>query len=116
MTLRRIMHMVDPETEDWTFRLNTQPSHDAEIFRHFTWGPSNTNSRRLVTVIVQPPWILSPRDLDLFVKCQGVSCLTHDLLLSLTYHQIPTYDTENPDPLKYRAKERLWANVSQSLL
>lgn len=81
MTLQRVMHLTFLETENWKFSSDMRPYRDASIFRHITWGPSNSNAPKVLSIIVQPPWILSPRDLELFVRCQAVSSVYHTCLI-----------------------------------
>lgn len=70
-TVQRVIHMIYPETEAFEFHSKMQSHYDIYLLRHITWGLAE-GDRNFVTVIVQPPWILSPRDLELFVRCQGV--------------------------------------------
>ena len=78
--------MVYPETLDYKMEhLGTPMDRDKGILECFRWGPDENVMieaadlyRPAVMIFVQPPWMLAPRDLDIFVRVQKVS-LTHPL-------------------------------------
>jgi hypothetical protein len=71
-TVQRTMHLVYPETQNWKFVHNDVLDIDKDIFDHFQWKDwAQPQSTRLV-VVVQPPWILSPQDLQNFQNCELV--------------------------------------------
>jgi hypothetical protein len=89
-TVTRILHLSLPETCDWAFRPAAQ-SHielDPELFSYYTWSPRTVPSdysiakaveRKRMLVAIQPPWILTLRDLEQFAesRCVGVSLSFH---------------------------------------
>lgn len=83
-TAQRVIQLT-PEyksAKEWSFTLpDVMRDADSNLFRFFMWeklantaGPSN-DPDPLCTMVVayQPPWILSPRDLDQFVQTRRVS-------------------------------------------
>lgn len=75
-TVQRIMHLLFPITADYSFDSENRMEVDEEIFRHITWSPTATMTpsvdKQSITVVIQPPWILSPKDLELFATCRSV--------------------------------------------
>ncbi|TBU50675.1 hypothetical protein BD309DRAFT_944451 [Dichomitus squalens] len=77
-TIRRMMHMVYPETLDYKMEhLGTPMERDKGIMECFKWGPDENVImeaadlyRPTVMFFVQPPWMLAPRDMEIFVKTQ----------------------------------------------
>ncbi|OCH92750.1 hypothetical protein OBBRIDRAFT_772775 [Obba rivulosa] len=103
-SLQRVMHVAFPQTAPFRFRDVQEPaeSFDRDLIRYSIW---TTRSRRLhkssttdiegetlVTVVVQPPWILSSADLRSFAEC-------------------PSLQNDDPYKRKFRSNERLWAKV-----
>jgi len=74
-TMRCIMHLVYPETRSWSFILQNGDA-DADILRHFTW--SAAGGRTSMVAIVQPPWILSMRDMERFAEFNEVGFACND--------------------------------------
>jgi hypothetical protein len=75
------MHLICPQTRDWRFDEDDDESdRDRRMFRHFLWTLRNDDpvlnveiANRSVVVAFQPPWILSPKDLESFADCREVS-------------------------------------------
>ncbi|KAH9934790.1 uncharacterized protein B0H18DRAFT_487913 [Fomitopsis serialis] len=99
-----VMHALFPQSDDWTFS-HVNPDIDEEIFQSYIWSSTATASSPTggpgsVMVFVQPPWILSTKDLESFVSCdvfRRVDDLAH-------MH-------EDDKPYAYTSKERLWAKI-----
>ncbi|KAI0781034.1 hypothetical protein BD413DRAFT_501975 [Trametes elegans] len=97
-TVNHIMHLVHPETADYTVQDGTDEDADKQLFLWAKWGRdenSITEARdawyESVMVFVQPPWILTKADLEAFVKA-------------------PSFPAPNAQvPLK--SHERVWAKV-----
>ena len=71
------MHNIFPQTEDWSFS-PVRSDVDEDIFQSFIWSPTATTTNATggpgsVSVFVQPPWILAPKDLLAFSRCDTVS-------------------------------------------
>lgn len=71
------MHNIFPQTEDWSFS-PVRSDVDEDIFQSYIWSPTATTTNATggpgsVSVFVQPPWILSPKDLHAFSRCDTVS-------------------------------------------
>ncbi|KAI0928796.1 hypothetical protein AcW2_004685 [Taiwanofungus camphoratus] len=100
-TVQRIMHLLFPITANYSFDSENRMEVDEEIFRHITWSPTATVTpsvdKQSITVVIQPPWILSPKDLELFATCR-----------SLPRESLPD---GHPPALRYVSKERLWAKL-----
>ncbi len=81
MTVRRMMHMLYPETLGYKMQhLGTPMDRDRGIMECFKWAPDENEVmeapdlyRPSVVFFVQPPWMLSSKDLDVFVCSQKVS-------------------------------------------
>ena len=82
-TAERVFHIMFPDTKDHKVRLNQASDQDENIFRHMTFGlrdPHQTNPEDAdfasyppsLIIVVQPPWILAPRDLESFVNSRKV--------------------------------------------
>lgn len=93
-TVQRVLHIMFPQTKDWSFTSNITGSNDQEIFKEFYF----TDTRALasletgpnsVVVVCQPPWILSHEDMWQFTELKSLPV--------------------DNGPL--RAKERLWAKL-----
>ncbi|KAJ2916015.1 hypothetical protein MD484_g4381, partial [Candolleomyces efflorescens] len=106
-TVARILHLSLPETCDWAFRPAAQ-SHielDPELFSYYTWSPRTLPSdysiakameRKRMLVAIQPPWILTLRDLEQFA---GSRCF-------------PPFVVPGPEDFpSYSSKDRLWAKM-----
>ncbi|KAH9842813.1 uncharacterized protein C8Q71DRAFT_734682 [Rhodofomes roseus] len=99
-----VMHNVFPQTEDWTFS-QVKSDIDEDIFQSYIWSPTATASGVTdglgsVTVFVQPPWILSPKDFESFVSC--------DVLRRVDDF---AHMDEDDKTYAYTSKERLWAKI-----
>lgn len=77
-TVQRVLHIMFPQTKDWSFTSNITGSNDQEIFKEFYF----TDTRELasletgpnsVVVVCQPPWILSHEDMWQFTELKSVS-------------------------------------------
>ena len=73
------MHNIFPRAEDWSFS-PVRSDVDEDIFQSYIWSPTATTTNATggpgsVSVFVQPPWILSPKDLQSFSRCDTVSCI-----------------------------------------
>ncbi|KZT68991.1 hypothetical protein DAEQUDRAFT_670205 [Daedalea quercina L-15889] len=93
-----VMHNVFPQTEDWSFS-SIRADVDEDIFQSYIWSPTATTANAMggpgsVTVFVQPPWILSQKDLESFAYCDIIECMNED-----------------DRAYAYVSKERLWAKV-----
>ena len=85
---------------------------DQQIFRYFMWerssvdaGPVSTGSEPPVKFFLayQPPWILSPRDIELFAD-KRLKCL-------------PSFDPpDGMEQQRYNSAHRVWAKVRTELL
>lgn len=81
MTARRMMHLLYPETLDYKMHhLGTPMDRDKGIMECFKWAPDENEAmeaedfyRSSVMFFVQPPWMLSSKDLDVFVCTPKVS-------------------------------------------
>lgn len=72
-TVGRLLHIVYANTDNWKFVLQEDDETDYKIFRHYLWTtndfPKSLISEQSVVVIVQPPWILTAKDLHEFADC-----------------------------------------------
>ncbi|EMD30722.1 hypothetical protein CERSUDRAFT_120334 [Gelatoporia subvermispora B] len=103
-TLQCIMHRVFPQTKAYRFHDVQEPedSFDKSLIRYSIWtmrsrakhlsSLSDNFKETLLTVVVQPPWILSSADVRSFVACSSLM-------------------NDDPFKTKFRASERLWAKV-----
>ncbi|KAL6308990.1 hypothetical protein BKA93DRAFT_724538 [Sparassis latifolia] len=107
-TAQRILHLTMPQTDDWCFSLKKWHASavdiDNDIIRYTTFSasaaPPSTQGypKPSVTVITQPPWILSPKDLIAFVRCSACSL------------QLPPH-SPNSERKDYTCCERLWSKI-----
>lgn len=122
-TIQRICHITIPETHDfnwWNYDEIEGSDPDRNLIRTFGWArqqPVEEPDGRMtiepldptLLVFVQPPWILSSRDMLQFYKCREVCippvCPFSGLLTSM---QLPK--TERP----LISKERLWGKVGST--
>ncbi|KIM85232.1 hypothetical protein PILCRDRAFT_817232 [Piloderma croceum F 1598] len=91
-TVQRTMHLVYPETKNWKFVHNDVIDIDKDIFDHFQWKDRNDPQNSRLVVVVQPPWILSPQDVQNFQECQ----------------LFPTCKGRDP---ALKSKDRLWGKI-----
>jgi len=85
-TIQRICHITIPETHDfnwWNYDEIEGPDPDRNLIRIYGWArhqPMEEPDGRItiepqnptLLVFVQPPWILSSRDMQQFYKCKEV--------------------------------------------
>lgn len=97
-TLQRICHLSLPLTTDWSFNQMTLEDYmDSHLLRWFAWSRVFHDGRMTqsaLAVFVQPPWILSQKDLELFASCTG----------------LPPMGVDGSIP-EYRSKHRLWSKI-----
>ncbi|TEB35898.1 hypothetical protein FA13DRAFT_1810551 [Coprinellus micaceus] len=113
-TVKRILHLSLPETKSWSFQPGSpdDPEPDSHLFATYTWAMNlgrvtrsrererrGLNEKRML-VAVQPPWILTERDLHAFAD-------------SRTFPPFMYPGDEFPECLD-EAKDRLWAKVWDS--
>ncbi|KAL6298856.1 hypothetical protein BKA93DRAFT_743354 [Sparassis latifolia] len=100
-TSQRILHLTMPQTDDWSFSPEKHARDidmDKDIFRYTTFSaaaaplPPRGCAIPSVTVVIQPPWILSPQDLVAFVACGA----------------LPPYNPNGPVK-DYTCSQRLWS-------
>lgn len=119
-TIQRICHITIPETHDfnwWNYDEIEGSDPDRKLIRTFGWArqqPVEEPDGRMtiepldpsLLVFVQPPWILSSRDMLQFYKCKEV-CIPPVCPFSglLTGMQLPKMER----PLI--SNERLWGKV-----
>lgn len=119
-TIQRICHITIPETRDfnwWNYDEIEGSDPDRNLIRTYGWArqqPFEEPDGRItiepldptLLVFVQPPWILSSRDMLQFYKCKEV-CIPPVCSFSgrLTSLQLPKKER----PLI--SKERLWGKV-----
>jgi hypothetical protein len=76
-TVGRILHIVNANMDNWKFTLQEEDDLDDTIFRHYMWTtgdfPQPLISEQSVVLVLQPPWILSAKDLHDFASCRDVS-------------------------------------------
>jgi hypothetical protein len=79
-TVERVMHLSFPETLEWRFETDERDDVDNDIFKYCLWTLPNNDPipnpeilKRGVVMAYQPPWILSPKDMEAFVNCRTVS-------------------------------------------
>ncbi|OBZ75734.1 hypothetical protein A0H81_04415 [Grifola frondosa] len=99
-TVKRLVHLVFPETKLWNLDLHRRDDIDEDLIRHFTWCPKPSlitsvedTWKPSMTIFVQPPWIVSPKELELFITCGTL--------------RPPRSDHEYP----YESHERLWGKI-----
>ncbi|THH18141.1 hypothetical protein EW146_g2779 [Bondarzewia mesenterica] len=98
-TIQRAMHLVYAESRPWCMT-KEKGDIDDDILRCFTWSrpPPRTDIRgepgmTSVVLVVQPPWVLSDRDLERFVEC----------------HSFPLFRDEWTRAM--HSKERIWGKI-----
>ncbi|OJA21622.1 hypothetical protein AZE42_01667 [Rhizopogon vesiculosus] len=74
-TVRRAIHLLYPETRSWSFASDADDS-DHTIFKCITWSQivdsdDERHYRSAMSICIQPPWVLSIRDLEQFCKRQS---------------------------------------------
>lgn len=81
-TVRRMMYLTFPQTAIYVFHDRQTKPRDENSIRWVVWGPSDLDitraadmNRPRVTVLVQPPWLLTEQDLRSFAACTSVSVL-----------------------------------------
>jgi len=119
-TIQRICHITIPETHDfnwWNYDEVEGSDPDRDLMRVYGWARQQPMEEPdgcmtiepldpTLLVFVQPPWILSSRDMLQFYKCKEV-CIPPHVPFSglLTSMQLPKMER----PLI--SKERLWGKV-----
>ncbi|KAG2064635.1 hypothetical protein BDR04DRAFT_1034791 [Suillus decipiens] len=98
-TVRRAVHLLHPETKAWSFASDADDS-DHTIFKCITWSQlvdhdDERHFRNAMCIFIQPPWVLSVRDLELFCKRQSFFGSS-----STSWHERPI-----------TPHERLWCKV-----
>ncbi|GBE82328.1 predicted protein [Sparassis crispa] len=102
-TSQRILHLTMPQTDDWSFSPEKHARDidmDKDIFRYTTFSaaaaPLSPRGCPIpsVTVVIQPPWILSPQDLVAFVGCGA----------------LPPYNPHGAGR-DYTCSQRLWSKI-----
>jgi len=97
-TIQCVIHQTWPDTIEYIFDWNSQDV-DKDIFFTTTWGlPPGTpgSPAPFCAVFVQPPWVLSPKDFELFVGCRALPRMNA---------------VADGMDVEYTAKERVWAKV-----
>ncbi|KAI0798054.1 hypothetical protein C8Q75DRAFT_740501 [Abortiporus biennis] len=99
-TLQRVMHITFPDTAPWTFDSYSEKDVDSKVLRHITWGRDRVDGTRdaKVVVLIQSPWILSPRDLSAFTECKGIP-------------KPSDFKQRGANPEHYESHERMWGKV-----
>lgn len=123
-TVERIIHFLYPHTRQYRPAMRGFRNVDADIFQYIKWGihnprqvdPDIDDPTPSVLIVVQPPWILTYKDLESFARCSEVR-LSSELLqrLFVTITQFPEFDVKDDNP-PFRSKDRLWAKASLSFL
>jgi hypothetical protein len=76
-TVGRLLQIVYANTDNWKFFLQEEDEIDNRIFKHYLWTtsdfPETMIHQQSVVLVVQPPWILSVKDLHEFADCRTVS-------------------------------------------
>jgi hypothetical protein len=78
VTATRILHISHTGTESFAFQPLNNTANDRNIFRYLIWSDKDAKShepRGSVLVAYQPPYILTPTDLEEFVSCKAVRVL-----------------------------------------
>jgi hypothetical protein len=121
-TVRRILNILYTNTDDWKFKSQLQEDIDDQILQHFLWTTDNLSNQSIseqsVVVVVQPPWILSFRDLEEFAECHSVRSdyivvLNVEFKLLIQFPVCP-YPADAAPGLE--GKHRLWGKVCQTLV
>jgi hypothetical protein len=93
-TAERVLHLMFPDTMDHKVKLNYTSDPDENLFRHMTFSPCDPHQTTRededfasyppsLIIAIQPPWILSPRDLESFVGTHKVF-MCHNFLCRLS--------------------------------
>lgn len=109
MTARRMMHMLYPSTLDYKMQhLGTPMDRDKGVMECFKWAPDENAVieasdfyRPSVMFFVQPPWMLSSKDMDVFVRTQkvgGVSARPRSCPVENFICVVPESVGQGPDP------------------
>ncbi|KAG0707792.1 hypothetical protein DFH29DRAFT_597859 [Suillus ampliporus] len=74
-TVRRAVHLLYPETKAWSFASDADDT-DHTTFKCITWSrlvdhEDERHYRSAMSIFIQPPWVLSVCDLELFCKRQS---------------------------------------------
>jgi hypothetical protein len=68
---------VYSNTDNWKFTLQEEDDIDDRIFKQYLWTtkdfPKTLITEQSVVLVIQPPWILSAKDLHNFAECRTVS-------------------------------------------
>ncbi|KAI0646957.1 hypothetical protein C8Q79DRAFT_1009114 [Trametes meyenii] len=97
-TVSHMMHLVYPQTVDYTLQPGSDEDGDREIFRWAMWSRDESTITEAqdtwsesVLVFVQPPWILTPADFEAFVNLRT----------------FPPFSARKP----LKSTERLWGKI-----
>ncbi|KAL6308989.1 hypothetical protein BKA93DRAFT_859648 [Sparassis latifolia] len=116
-TSQRILHLTMPQTDDWSFSPEKHARDidmDKDIFRYTTFSaaaaPLSPRGCPIpsVTVVIQPPWILSPQDLVTFVGCGAVRFNHRGGIQADCSLQLPPYNPHGAGR-DYTCSQRLWS-------
>lgn len=96
-TAQCVMHHSFRESMDYIFDFDSRNDPDHDILATLVFGHIDGDEAHppACLVFVQPPWILSPKDLELFVDCQTLRPAADDAGFITSYS----------------SKERLWSKV-----
>lgn len=105
-TAQSILHSAFPETKQWSFQEDDGSSRpiDHKIWKRMLWTrngspvESGPNRSTALVIITQPPWILSPKDMEQFVSRRRVSV------------RVGADDKR----AQLRSSERVWAKVRRT--
>ncbi|KAI0082686.1 hypothetical protein K474DRAFT_1694075 [Panus rudis PR-1116 ss-1] len=76
-TVQRIFHLSFEDSYPWTFEVDNASDSDHNIWRAINWCEAGSNIKADLAVVIQPPWILSLRDLELFQQSKGLPSEHH---------------------------------------
>jgi len=103
-TVQRALHLIHPALRVWRFMPSPFPEVDADIFRHYTFSRPFPEGhmhygkpgmmRNRIMIAMQPPWVLSPVDIERFSRPQSMP--PKDFL---------------PYMPKLRTTQRLWGKI-----
>ncbi|KAG1731905.1 hypothetical protein EDB19DRAFT_1912290 [Suillus lakei] len=112
-TVRRAVHLLYPETKTWSFASDADdPDHS--IFKCITWSQlvdhdDERHCRSAMSIFIQPPWVLSSRDLELFCKRQSVWAASNiEAFAANVYHQFSGSSSTPWHERPTTPHERLW--------
>ncbi|EPQ58144.1 hypothetical protein GLOTRDRAFT_37120 [Gloeophyllum trabeum ATCC 11539] len=101
-TAQRVMHVVWPHTIEWEIQHEKSEDVDNDLFQYFYWSQSAASpmrepnvAERSVVIAFQPPWILSPQDIQSFVKLNS----------------FPSFEMVEEQDRYYQSAQRVWAKV-----